>query len=67
MKRMLGIGIAATIALGAGAATAHNVVFETDVSVFEGASRVVFRFLMWVTPAGTDLWVAASTTCRLET
>jgi hypothetical protein len=37
MKRMLGIGIAATIALGPGAATAHNVVFETDVSVFEGA------------------------------
>ena len=37
MKRMLGIGIAATIALGAGVAVAHNVEYQTEVSVFEGA------------------------------
>jgi hypothetical protein len=36
MKRMLGVGVAATLALGAGVAIAHNTEYQTEVSVFEG-------------------------------
>jgi hypothetical protein len=46
MKRLIGLGLLASVALAGGVATAHETEYDTDLSVFEGSYSKGFAYAL---------------------